>query len=156
MHRFHFPLDHALRYKERRERIEEIRQAQALGEKQKRDAEVERIRRLIDDTAVALQGQMGKPVNLATWFATLNRSEQLGKQMQAAQDEVGRAIVRLQAAQARYRQAAQEAESLRTLRHHAMQEHQTAAARAEQNFLEEIALFRWQNAEDEDTEENAS
>lgn len=152
MTRFHFSLEQALRYKERRERLAEIAQLRALAAKQTCLAEVTRWRLALDETALSLQRQMGGAFNLVIWLATVRKSEQLGKELQAAQDRALKAEEQFRDAVGRYKQAAREAEALRTLKQQQHQNFRDEAAKAEQIGLEAMALNRWHNSGDAEPE----
>lgn len=150
MTRFRFPLEQALGYKARRERIAELEQMRALAEKQRREAHVKKLQQLLDENAAELRAQIGRTVDLVAWFATLNQSSLLEKQLKTAREAVQAAETTFNEARERYRKAAKEAEALRTLRQEQHQRFLDAEAKSEQTALDAISLSRWQNEQAEE------
>ncbi|MFO0966552.1 MAG: hypothetical protein U0793_13340 [Gemmataceae bacterium] len=143
MPRFRFPLEQALRYKERRERLAEIRQMQAAGRKRACDLDVQQLEREIESNAKRLEDQMHGPVESSAWMAVFQRSEQLGKELRLALERRTQAEKVMQETMAAYQRAVQEAESLRTLRSRRHEEHRDQETKTEQVRIEEQTLRRW-------------
>lgn len=122
---------------------------QAAAAKRLCDAEIVRISQEIDATAATLGHRLGGHLNMSTWLATFLKAEQLGRELQAAQERQRAAQRALMEALAAYKKASQEAEMLRTLRSQQHQAHLEELARAEQLSLEEMSLSRWQEQGDE-------
>jgi flagellar biosynthesis chaperone FliJ len=149
MPRFQFNLERVLRHKERHERQAELRQQQALGQLRAVEMEIAVCQRRLDDSAAALQGKLGRSLDLSAWLASYREAERLARELAAAEARRLRALQALQEAAAGRRKKALEAEALRHLRRRHKQKHEESAARAEQVALDEISLRRWTGAADE-------
>lgn len=152
MRRFRFRLAQVLHVKEQRERVAEVRQQQALALRTACEAEVKALGDDLERTAATLTAKMGRPLDFAAWLATYRKSEQVGRALLAAETRAQQAVQAYEAASAQRRRLAVEAEALRQLRQQQLHAHQHAAARAEQIFLDELSLRRWQPPEAQEEE----
>jgi len=149
MRRFEFSLERVLRHKERAERQAELKQSQALAHLRGVDAEVAAIRRRLDETAAGLEAKVGNKLDLAAWLANYRMAERLQRELSAAQQRRAAALHALQEAAGQRKKKALEAEAIRHLRHRRKEQHDSAAAKAEQVALDEISLRRWLGAGEE-------
>jgi flagellar export protein FliJ len=157
VNRFTFELDRVLKYKQRRERLAEVKHKQATTALQAARNEAEALRRQLDLACLRLQDKMGKPQDTITWLAVYRQGTILDQALQIAGRKVERATHDLAQAAAARKQAAVEVEVLLTLRHQRWHEHRVEMQRAEQERLDELGMQRWQTAsaakrDDADTE----
>jgi flagellar export protein FliJ len=145
--RFKFSLERVLKHKERRERLAEMRQQRALVELRAREAAAATLRNRLESIRAELPS--AGALDLAAWLANFRHAERLTRELDQADIEVIRAARSVQEASAQRRQQALEAEALRQLRQRRQEEHVAEAARAEQLFLDEQGLRRWQQPADD-------
>lgn len=147
MQRFVFTLERVLKYKERRERLAEMRQLRALATLRTCEAVVATLRDRWQEAGALLPGGTGRTLDVAAWLAHFRHVERLARELAAAEHQVREAARRVEEAAALRRQQAREAEALRQLRRRQHEEYWRQAAKAEQRFLDEQGLRRWQQPE---------
>jgi flagellar export protein FliJ len=146
MKRFQFRLERILSLKEQRERQAEIEQQQARAQWEQARAEWVRMEEELVRTAASTRERLRQAAALGTWRAYYEQAARLGELLAAAQQRFTEAEKRLQEASRLRIQAAQEVETLRTLRAHEWQNFRKEANRRQQNNLDELGLQRWLRA----------
>lgn len=145
MKRFEFRLDRVLHYKERREQQAELEEQRLAAALNVQDGEISALERRLKQLAEDWSNQSARALDLTAWLNNARGAERLQRELITAQARRLQTLQALQAAAVRRRQAALEAEALRQLRRRRKDQHEAAAAKAEQVQLDEISLRRWQN-----------
>jgi flagellar export protein FliJ len=144
MRRFHFRLERVLKLKQQRQHLAELREQQA---RMNLDAAQARVRTLDEELAQASEAlcqQLTGPLSSGAWLAASAHTAQLGRAMQEAALQVGKAEKEVREAEATRIQRATEAEALLHLRLSAWEEHRDEAVAGKQKRLDEEGLRRWQ------------
>ena len=142
--RFVFDLDGLLKLKRHRERLAELRHAQAAQALAAAQSASAAIRRQLDLTSAYVLGRVGRAQDAGAWLAAYLQADRLEQKLDAGARVVEDARQALDRAAEARRQAAVEAESLRSLRERRWQEYLQDYRKAEQERLDEVGLRRWQ------------
>lgn len=147
MQRFSFPLERVLKYKERRERLAEMRQMQAVALLQARERVVEGLKEQWANAGAALPGGSQGPLDVAAWIAHVHHVQRLARELAGAESQVRDAVRAVEIAADQRKLRAREAEALRQLRRRREELHMEQMAAAEQRFLDGEGIQRWRQRE---------
>lgn len=149
MKRFEFPMDRVLKVKTQLKRIAELEEARAnqavLAARVVVDGlKVEQVR-----MADALGGKLGQGVSPCQWVNAFELSENLSRQLAAAEQHARAAEAKLTAAHAERRAVAGEVEALTSLRQERWDEWKREREAKTQDQLDEVSLRQWLTAQAE-------
>ncbi len=147
MKKFEFHLDGLLRVKRQLENLAELEHQKA----QMRVAEaVAKVTALSDHLARAsdhMAGRVGHAMAAGEWATAFSRAEQLGRQIDAAKQDVLATELALESARRERVQVATEVEALSTLRGQQWEKWRQEVAAADTERLDELAMTRWRAAQ---------
>lgn len=149
MKRFEFRLERVLRYREKREKIAELRQKQAVAALKLVEDEINALQDHLRQTSSALERQLGGTASLSTWVASYAQAGRISKALEAAEGRAEQARQAVLEANARRRQAATEVEVIRSYRARQWHAHRVVQNRHEQERSDELALRSWMNDDSE-------
>lgn len=144
MRRFRFSLDRVLKVKQQREKLAEVRVAQALAAAELARQAVAGVRQEIVTASLAMQQRVGRVLTGDVWAAAFDHSDRLNAALVRAEAVLREAETRLEEAVQARRQIATEVEALKTLRQQQWEQHRDEVQKAEQERLDEIGLRGWQ------------
>jgi len=136
-------MERVLRLKRQRERQAEQVQQQARTALEAALTEERRWRQCLQEAADAVVGRVGQPLEAAAWIDLSQHATRLGEALRRAEIRSTEAMERLRQASEYRLRASREVEVLLALRSEQFAAYRLAAARAEQQRLDETALRGW-------------
>jgi flagellar protein FliJ len=144
--RFEFSLDRLLKVKRQLERMVEMEQSRAAQAVAEARGTVDGLNRRLDQVAASIQSSVVRGALSDLWTSAYSMSEQLGAELDRAEQAVRLAEERLADAARRRTAAATEVEVLASLRGRKWDEWKQENAVKTQEQLDETTMRRWMDA----------